>query len=443
MNKGKSITLLSLIFVVMACLLAMTFVPFSVGTSNFNSVLGAIETDYDLSGGTAYELELAEDNTEPVENVNDVIDTLKFRLNALGYENFSVKAVRPAGEEFADYTIRIEVKAATNAYGEPDLTSLDADVQTAAKYGELEFFGGSASDPSDKILEGKKVISGVSDSSYKDENGSLKYYVSITFTDEAYKYISDKMGEGSFYFKVTLGGETLSPFDGKTALSTNSFGQTVMVTTGSEAAAKQMALQISSGGLKYKYDTPVRIGAVNSPLGENAKMFAFIALGALVVAAAVALIIAYKGFGLVSALSMVLFAVIELSMLIAVPGSKLCMGGVIGMAAAALLTVDGFVITARRIKEEFTGGKTVKAAMKAGFKRSLVPVINSAVISAVVSVLLILFTKGQIKGFVITFGIGAVVSAICTLVFTRMFASLFMGAVSDKEAFFSLKRKEA
>ena len=66
MNKGKSITLLSIVSVIIAFVLVMTFIVFPVGVKNYNSLLGAVELDYDLEGGVAYTLTLSKDNEEEV-----------------------------------------------------------------------------------------------------------------------------------------------------------------------------------------------------------------------------------------------------------------------------------------------------------------------------------------------------------------------------------------
>ena len=442
MKKGKSIALLSAISILMVLLIAITFIRLPMGVRNFNSILGAIETDYDISGGSVYTFELEEDNSEPVEDINDVLDTLKFRLNKLGYENCLVKAIRAEGND--DYSIRVEVKAPVDAYNTPDYTTLDEDMKVVAKYGQLEFFGGAETELSqeDKIFDNQEVISSVSTELMKDTDGSY-YVVSITFTNDAYDYISEKMEEGAFYFKVTLGGEVLSPFDGATALTAESFGKTVYITTASEASAKQMELQITSGGLKYKYTTPERIGNVTSPLGKNVALICLISVATLIVVSIVALIVIYKGFGIVSGLSLIWFMLLELIMLIAVPGIKVSIGSVIGIMVATILTIDGFVITSKRISEEFANGKTVKAAFNSGFKRSLFPIINVSILSAIVSLVLFFATTGQLKSFAITFGIGTVISVIATLLFTRLFVSLISAVSSNKEKLFKLNRKEA
>lgn len=139
---------------------------------------------------------------------------------------------------------------------------------------------------------------------------------------------------------------------------------------------------------------------------------------------------------------MILFMLLEIAMLIAVPGIKLGLGGVVGIIFATVFALDGFIITAKRIKEEASLGKTVKASVKNGFKRSLVPVINCGVIGAIVSLLLFSLTRGAVNNFAITFGIGVVISVISTLLFARMFTNLLLNVVKNKEAFLGINKVE-
>ena len=76
MSKSKSITLLTIVSVLMAFILVMTFARFPIGVKdNYVSALGAIELDYDIDGGVAYTLSLASDNEEEVDDINAVIKT--------------------------------------------------------------------------------------------------------------------------------------------------------------------------------------------------------------------------------------------------------------------------------------------------------------------------------------------------------------------------------
>lgn len=444
MKKGKSITLLTIVCVLMALLIAMTFATFSVGVKNYNGVIGAIELDYDLKGGTAYTLTLAKDNVEEVEDIDEVIKTLEKRMNALGYQTYSVTAVKSTDEAVKDYDIRIEAKASTNKYGEPDTTALTQDINVVAAYGELKFYGGTSSNPTEEILKDKAVIKNAKYAGIDAGSGSAYYRIEITFTDYAAKTLKTKMNEGTFYLKVTLGETTLM----NSELSSNSFsGSTLsMWLDGSQGAtesdARRNALQISSGGLAYKYDVSDGVD-VSAPYGENAALISAVAIYAVAILIVVAFFVLGKGYGFISGLTLILFLLIEALMLIAVPGVKLSLGGVFGIILSTILTADGLMIIYRRITEEFKNGKMTKTAVKNGFRRSTFPILGACVAAAAVALCLFLLTTGTVKGFAITFGIGAVVSYISTMLFARMFASLILPITGYGEKFLNLKREEA
>ena len=82
MKKSKAITLLTIIGVLLVALVTMTFLRFTAGITDYNSILGAINLDYDIKGGYAYELTLADDNAVYADD-DEVLDTLAERLDYL------------------------------------------------------------------------------------------------------------------------------------------------------------------------------------------------------------------------------------------------------------------------------------------------------------------------------------------------------------------------
>ena len=80
MKKAMAITLLSIVSAIVAFFILFTFLPFSFVVKNFNSALGAIELDYDLAGGRAYTLKLSEDNVNNVEDIDEVLSKLNYRM---------------------------------------------------------------------------------------------------------------------------------------------------------------------------------------------------------------------------------------------------------------------------------------------------------------------------------------------------------------------------
>ena len=151
MKKGKSITLLSILSFILACLLVITFVRFEVGVYNFNSVLGAIELDYDISGGSTYVATLAKDNIEEVgDNIDDVIKTVENRMTALGYSAFSVRAAKSVEEGVEDYDLIISARASLNEKNLENVAILEQDINVAIAFGELTFFGDAEADPENR-----------------------------------------------------------------------------------------------------------------------------------------------------------------------------------------------------------------------------------------------------------------------------------------------------
>lgn len=445
MKKSNAATLLSIICIVLAVLLTMTFVRFSYGTNkNYNSFLGAIETDYDLSGGNAFTLTLAKDNEKPVEDVNEVIETLEDRLNQLGYESYSIKAIKSVDDKVEDYDIRIEAKANTNKYGMADTSTLSNDIFAAAAYGEVELYAGNEASPTTRILEDVETIESakyLGATVYEDSTGKTAIYqVAIKFTEEAFDTIATMMAEDTFYLKVMLGETEL--LAGTEALTAEYFSnRTIVMQSNTEAGARQMAMQISSGGLAYKYN--IKGGqTVTSPYGASIAKYCTIAIVSLVVLIIVAMFVLNKGFGFVYGLSLICFELLEILIFLAIPGIRLGLGGVIGIALATILTADGFVIISRRAKEEYASGKTFKAALKTAYSRSLMPVINTSVITAILSIVLFALTGGMIKNLAITLGIGSVLGAIAVLLLTKVFSSLVLPLVKNKEAFANLSREE-
>ena len=111
MSKGKATTLLTVISVVLAIWIALTFARFPLGIKNYNSVIGAINLDYDVAGGVSYELTYDKENeNSEVGDIEEVISTLSKRMDMLGYKSYKISAFKDATKDIKDYSIRINLK---------------------------------------------------------------------------------------------------------------------------------------------------------------------------------------------------------------------------------------------------------------------------------------------------------------------------------------------
>jgi preprotein translocase subunit SecD len=98
-----------------------------------------------------------------------------------------------------------------------------------------------------------------------------------------------------------------------------------------------------------------------------------------------------------------------------------------GIAAFVLsigMAVDANIIIYERIKEEIRWGKTLQAAIDAGFKRAFWTIFDSNLTTLMVTVVLMYFGTGSVKGFAVTLSIGLIINMFTALTFTRYLLGL-------------------
>jgi preprotein translocase subunit SecD len=108
--------------------------------------------------------------------------------------------------------------------------------------------------------------------------------------------------------------------------------------------------------------------------------------------------------------------------------ATLTLPGIAGIVLTIGMAVDTNILIFERIREEFRLGKTVRAAIDAGFRRAFTTVIDTHVTVVVSGVILYQFGTGPVKGFAVTLMIGIVASLFTAVFFTRLvFDLIYMG----------------
>ena len=445
MKKNKAISLLTILSIVLAVLFFITFAKFPFGSNkHFNGILGAVELDSDIGNAYTFTLVYSDENIGSVEDVSEVTNTIEQRLVKLGYKNPVIKTVKSAQDGVVDYDILITLPAGMDQNGQPDTSKLSSDVDAAKAYGEIMLYGGTSENPTGRILENEDIISNAYYSgSFIDEDGSTKYSGVIKFTSNAYKFIKQEIKtaeeeSATYYLTIKLGDETLL----SGSLSSDTFiDSTLIITNSDQTTMKQNVLKISTGGLAYIYDAEMQEAA--PALGNGAVTVSAVAICVSIVFIIAALLVFYRGLGVAGALSTLAFILVELAMLVAVPGIKLSMSGIIGILASTAVLGFGLNLTFKKISNEFAKGKTIKAAINSGFNKALKPVLLTNLISAVAGLLTFIFAGGYAYCFGITFGIGAVISFIATALLSKLYTSILLCLSKKPEKFFNVKREEA
>ena len=100
--------------------------------------------------------------------------------------------------------------------------------------------------------------------------------------------------------------------------------------------------------------------------------------------------------------------------------ATLTLPGIAGIILTLGLSVDSNVLIFERIREELRAGKTVKAAIEAGYRRALVAIIDTHVTTLISAAVLFQFGTGPIKGFAVTLSLGVALSLFTAVVITKM-----------------------
>jgi len=98
--------------------------------------------------------------------------------------------------------------------------------------------------------------------------------------------------------------------------------------------------------------------------------------------------------------------------------ASLTLPGIAGIILTVGMAVDANVLIFERIREELRIGKTVRAAVDAGFSKAFKTILDASVTTIIAAIVLFQFGTGPIRGFAITLSIGIVAS-----IFTSVFIS--------------------
>jgi SecD/SecF fusion protein len=207
----------------------------------------------------------------------------------------------------------------------------------------------------------------------------------------------------------------------------------------SQEEAQNLALQIKSGALPLELKE-VRSSLIGPTLGQDALESSVQAglIGLILVI--LFMVIYYRVPGIIASVALILYTTIILFAMVGLQAT-LTLPGVLGIVLSLGMAVDANVVIFERLKEELKNGKTVRAAIKYGFKRAMKTIMDANITTLIAAVVLYSFGEGPIKGFATTLAIGIVVSILTAVFFTRTLLVLVdgLGLVKNKHAFGSLK----
>lgn len=129
----------------------------------------------------------------------------------------------------------------------------------------------------------------------------------------------------------------------------------------------------------------------------------------------------YRLSGLIADIALSLNILFVLAFMV-IPGvnATLTMPGIAGLILTVGITVDSNVLIFERIREELRTGKTIRAAIDAGYDRALLTIIDSHVTTLITALFLFIFGSGPIRGFAVTLSVGVFLSLFTALFITKV-----------------------
>ncbi|MDK2816404.1 MAG: preprotein translocase subunit SecD [Moorella sp. (in: firmicutes)] len=181
--------------------------------------------------------------------------------------------------------------------------------------------------------------------------------------------------------------------------------------------AANLAALLRGGALPV----PVQIierRAVGPTLGADSLAKSKTAIIAGLVLIALFMLVVYRLPGLVADFSLIIYALIVLVVLWALKAT-LTLPGIAGLLLSVGMAVDANIIIYERLKEELRNGKTLRAAVDAGFKRAFTTIFDANATTVLAALVLYFLGSGTVRGFAVTLSLGIVASMFTAITLTR------------------------
>jgi preprotein translocase subunit SecD len=130
------------------------------------------------------------------------------------------------------------------------------------------------------------------------------------------------------------------------------------------------------------------------------------------------MLIYYRLPGVVASFALIYYTLVVLALFRLIPVT-LTLAGVAGFVLSIGMAVDANILIFERMKEEMRVGKSLPAAVEAGFGRAWNSILDSNVSSLITATILYLFGSSTIRGFAFVLIIGVLVSMFSAIVVTR------------------------
>ena len=399
MQKNTSIMVTAIIVVALSLLVYIVYQP----------LLNNINLGLDLRGGLRVVLEAQEVEGEKIteDTIQKAVGILRNRVDSLGVKETTLY---PQGDK------RVVIEIA----GEEDP---EAAVDILKNTAQLEFWDQEGN----VLLTGKNLKDA---QARMTQNGSTAE-VTIEFDSEGTKLFAKATTDNVHKpIAIVIDNEVISAPNVNEPITTGS-----AVITGNFTAkeAQDLAVLLRSGALPVTLQVMEK-RSVGPSLGADSLEKSVKAGIIGIIAILVFMLGYYRLPGLVATLSLILYSLIVLAVMWFL-GAVLTLPGIAGLALSIGMGVDANIIIYERIKEELRYGKTLHAAIEAGFNRAFWAIFDANITTLITALVLMYFGTGPVKGFAVTLSIGIIASLFVALTFTRYLLVLFANITKNQKLY--------
>ena len=398
--KGRMMLLLTLIVAV-----ALSAISYKgIGSKKALSV-HRIEQGLDLSGGVTDD------------EMKAAISLLQGRLDWKGWTEAEV-----ARE--GDKRIRVQI---------PGVEDAEEAIQEIGQTAQLSF----ADEDGNVLLTGDMVKDATKQVGSTSKNGASQPYVALEFNKEGTERFaeatSNNIGKQIY---IIMDNEVISAPTVQTAITN---GQAMITGSFTAEGAEQLASLIRAGSLPFNLNV-IQMKNVGARLGADA-LSTGIKAGIIGIALVlIYMLFAYKLLGFAADWALVIYIGLELVAL-SLFHVTLTLPGIAGIVLSVGMAVDANIVIFERVKEELVLGKSLRNALKAGFKRATPAILDGNVTTLIAAAVLFFLGSGTVKGFATTLMIGIVISMFTALFITRVIVNGLMYAGVQNPKYYGLRMK--
>lgn len=287
------------------------------------------------------------------------------------------------------------------------------------------------------LLTGTNVANASYQKGQISENGMIEPYVRLEFDSEGQELFAQGTEKYLNKYIAIMLDDSVCSMPGVNSVITE--GTAMITGMENDDEARNLAADIVGGALPVQLED-IEHSSVGASLGQDALDTSLLAgiIGFVIII--VFMIAVYRLPGVAASLALIFYITMEL-LLINILDLTLTLPGIAGIILSIGMAVDANIIIFSRVREEVLAGRTLRVAMRDGFKKALSAILDGNITTLIAAVVLYFFGSGTVRGFAQTLALGIVISMFTALVVTRVIVSQFLVLLPNKTSLYCASRR--